>query len=118
MKKTIFPFYNTDRHFFLIEKWWFRTIIVIYIFFFLISPFLIWSWHVNLSAGWCYDSLPLYYDYTSFNERLSECSELGRNAWVTGVPIAILGWLIIHYLIQIIFFKVIIDYIVLNNKRR
>ncbi|MFA5188199.1 MAG: hypothetical protein WC460_02460 [Patescibacteria group bacterium] len=118
MKKIIFPFYNKDRHKFLAEKWWFRAIIVIYVIGFIITPFAIWFWHVKESSGWCYNSLYIYYDdKPAFDAQLADCTRFAREAWINGIPIAILGWLIIHYLIQIIFFKIIVNYIVLGRKK-
>ncbi len=116
MKKIIFPFYKKALHNFLTEKWWFRSIIVIYIIVFVIAPFVIWLWHVNYASSWCYDALNLFYDYT-FSDRLAECSKIARDASITGIPVAILGWLTIHYLIQVIFFKIIVNYIVLGGKK-
>lgn len=107
MKKIIFPFYKKERHHFLTEKWWFRAVTVLYIIAFIITPFALWLWHVNSASGWCYDSLSLWYSDPSFSERLSECSQFAREAWITGIPVALMGWLVIHYIIQIIFFKII-----------
>lgn len=118
MKKIIFPFYKKERHGFLNKKWWFRTIIVIYTIALVITPFAIWLWYIDYSSGWCYDSIALS---TSFGNHVSdykilECSQIAREAWTDGIPIAIFGWLLLHYLIQVIFFKIIINYIVLGGK--
>lgn len=117
-KKLFFPLYKKDRHSFLTEKWWFRGVIVIYVIAFIVTPIAIWLWYINWSAGWCYDNLELYsYDQTEFDSQLNYCSELGREAWLNGIPAATLGLLAIHYLIQVIFFKIIIDYVVLGEKK-
>ncbi len=117
MTKFIFPFYKKERHHFLVEKWWFRSIIVIYVIAFVTTPFALWLWHVNQASGWCYDSLSLFLLDDTYSERLEECSKLARDAWTTGIQLAIIDWLTIHYLIQIIFFKIIVNYIVLGGKK-
>lgn len=118
MRKIIFPLYKKERHGFLMEKWWFRAILVFYVITFLIAPFAIWFWHVHESSDWCYNSLYNYYDdQTVFNYQLADCSRFAREAWVKGVPLAILGWLVVHYFVQVIFFKTFIDYIILGGKK-
>lgn len=119
IKKTLFPFYKKEYHKFLMSKWQFRLLIVIYTILFVVAPFVIWFWYVSQSSDWCYDSLYLYYDNQSlFNMELEACVKIAREAAINGIFIAILGWLLGHYFIQVTFFKVIIDYIVLGGKRK
>ena len=118
VKKIIFPFFNKNQHAFLLRKWWFRTIIVVYIIIFLIMPFIIFAMHVDSSSGWCYDSLSSYYeDKKEFNDHLKVCGELLSESRIPGVGLGIIGTFVPHYLIQIIFFKIIIDFIFLGSKK-
>ncbi len=116
IKKFLFPFFK-ERHKFLLEKWWFRLIIVIYIIAFIIAPFMFFAFYMYSASGSCYDSLYLYYGDTTFNVRLAECSRMAREAWTPGIGFAVIGTLILHYLIQIIFFKIVINFIVLGSKK-
>lgn len=68
-------------------------------------------------AGWCYDSLHLYYgDFAAFDREIEKCGLYAKEAqpviWASGI----LGPLVIHYFIQLIFFKLIINFIVLGGK--
>lgn len=120
MKKILFPIFK-ERHRFLLNNWWFRSIIVIYIVLFVIAPFLIFSEHMHSSMDWCYESLPsllTHNDRQSFNEELAKCTAYARDARIESLMLAIVGTLIIHYLIQLIFFKIVMDYIVLGGKTK
>ena len=118
MKKILFPFFK-KRHGFLSNKWWFRLVVAIYAVSFVIAPFLIFSDHMHSSLDWCYAPLSFsHYDSQSFNETFTECSKYIKDARIESIILAIGGTLIIHYLIQLIFFKIVMDYIVLGGKAK
>lgn len=117
-KKILFPFYKKERHIFLIRKWWFRLIIVAYIVLFVATPFIFFSNYME-AYDWCYKSSSyLYQDNNAFDTALANCSQAAREAWTPAIITAIFGTLIIHYLIQLIFFKIVINYIVMGGVKR
>lgn len=115
IKKVAFPFYRA-RHTFLMDKWWFRlgvlfygiTIIAIGLYFFQES--------YKANAGWCYDLLAIY-DYSEFDYQLSKCREMYEEGkfimWLYGL----LPTLLAHYLIQFVFFVLIMNFVVLGSKK-
>ena len=143
MNKIIFPFYNKSKHDFLIKKWWFRGFIVIYIGILLVSMASIWQIGVNQIHDVCLDQIKYpgfpnefrradgSYDFKKAFESPESKLEQARieperklcdkdklRAWFAPVVIkdAIIIPLIIHYLLQFIFFKIIIDFIVFSNQ--
>ena len=127
-EKILFPFFNNSRHNFLLTKWWFRAIITFYIILLLISIPLTWF---NLVANQYYDCenhVKAYYGEqivsgkqydASYWDAMQNCNKMDFVfGWDIQTFIGIFfGILILHYLIQLIFFKVIINYIVLDNKK-
>ncbi len=117
-KKILFPFFNKERHGFLFTKWYFRTTVVVYSTMLMISPFCIFFGYFSSQTSWCYDSLYLFsgnnksYDYV-----LQNCSDLSRHTLFPSLALATIGFLIVHYIIQFIFFKIIVDYIILDSKK-
>jgi len=109
MKKIIFPFYDTIIHKFITEKWWSRTLIVLYIIALIAAPFVIWFWYTN-GAVWCYESLTPFF-------RDVRCTQFAQERWIEGIPLTILGTLSFHYIIQGFFFKIVIDFIMLGGKK-
>jgi hypothetical protein len=118
-KKALFPFFNKDQHQFLTQKWWFRLIIILYVIAFIILPLALWNSYYESAAGWCFDSLYLFSleDYGWYQSRIEECMQFARDARLPGSLTSIFGALTIHYIIQLIFFKIVINYIVLGGKR-
>ena len=112
--KILFPFYNYERHNFLYQKWWFRLLIVVYI----VGIFVGFIYIGNILAdsywGWCYDS-SMYYD--NYSERLELCGKFMNDYRWKSIGESILYTLIFHYLIQFILFKIIINFVVLGNKK-
>lgn len=117
MKKTlkfIFPLFK-ERHYFLLKKWWVRLAIVVYILAFFLLPFIIFALDMNLTVGWCYDSLPYGKDQKVFNAHLEECQTLARGEWISAISFSMLGTIALHYMIQLLLFKIIIDFIALGT---
>lgn len=76
--------------------------------------------HVTFEAlaGWCYDELYLYHDnHELFQFYQEQCSQSAKEAqpflWLSGTA----GPIVIHYLIQLILFKIIINFIVLGENK-
>lgn len=116
-RRILFPFYKIDTHHFLTEKWWFRLLIVLYSIGATILLFSIWSNFSSSSWGWCYDSLYLYVgNDAESSQHFNQCREIWKEsfAWVTLGGLASVA--IIHYIAQFIFFKVIINFIILGGK--
>jgi len=88
MNKILFPFYKSVKYGFLMKKWWFRFLLVIFMIVFLLSIIFIIN---DNTHQWGYD-------------------------WETiGGGIAFL--IVIFYLFQLFFFKIVIDFIALGNDK-
>ena len=118
LKKILFPYFDGRYHDFLIKKWWFRLAIVLYAIGIIVLLFLLFS---ELSAshwGWCFDRLDLYAKNSAeYTHHYNLCREILEEylPWVLSVTCAIT--VIIYYTIQFIFFKIIINLIVLRSKK-
>lgn len=115
-KKIIFPFYK-ERHGFLVQKWWFRAIILIYFLWLLISPFYIGISHLNSSTGWCFNSAEWYLEKGRFDiwdVEFDKCQQLWRQTWFQSIGVGVVGALLLNISIQFLFFKAIMDFIVLG----
>lgn len=118
LKKIIFPFYKAERHHFLTEKWWFRLIIVFYAIGAVVLLGSIWSNFSGSSWGWCYDSLYLYVgNDAEFSQHFSQCKEIWKESFAWVVLASLVSTAVIHYLVQFVFFKIIINFIVLGGKK-
>ncbi len=112
--RAIFPLYNTGKHSFLLSKWWFRLLIVLYIIVIIVGWGVISNSYAYSSWGWCYD-LAIYSN--NMSERFEQCGMfLDDSRWQV-LGSSILSIIVIHYLIQLVFFKLIINFIVLGNKK-
>lgn len=117
LKKMILPFYKTDRHHFLTEKWWFRLVIVLYTIGAVILLGSIWPSLSSSSWGWCYDSLYLYVgNDAEFTQHFNQCKEIWKESFAMVILATLVSTAVIHYLIQFIFFKIVINFIVLGGK--
>ncbi len=117
LKKITFPFFNTERHHFLTEKWWFRLLIVFYSIGATILLISIWSNFSSSSWGWCYDSLYLYVgNDAEFSQRFNQCREIWKESFAWVALGGFISTAIVHYIIQFVFFKIIINFIVLGGK--
>lgn len=123
MKKFIFPFFNKERHDFLSKKWWFRLIVVFYVAAILIVSFSSFSENMDSYLS-CYDTtIKIYkidakiYDEQAFENEYANCKIGVYEAILPSVGYSIIVTLIFHYLAQLFFFKLIIDYIVLGSKK-
>lgn len=119
-KKIIFPFFEQEKHSFLLKKWWFRLLVVAYIVLFVVGFFAITNAFYQAQIGWCWDVTPLYYG-DGFNEHMDFCKALydrPENNYILRLGYSFIVTLVINYIIQIIFYKVLINYIVLGGKNK
>lgn len=117
MRKFIFPFINSQNRF-LLEKWWFRLLIVLYVITFLILPFYLGLKFLTDNTDWCYDTLYLY-DISSiqWEQQFGRCQQIARDAWLPAIAYGLVVPTAFHYIIQVVFYKIIIGFIVLGGKR-
>lgn len=118
LKKILFPFFKKERHDFLKKKWWFRLGVVSYIIFLVLLPVQILSFSADSRWGWCYGNLYLYHDdYELWSEEIEYCRELVVESRLNMISDTMLGTIFIHYLFQLVLFKVVINYIILGGKK-
>ncbi len=118
LKKIIFPLYKTEKHHFLAEKSWFRLIIVFYAIGAFVVLGSIWSSFSNAEWGWCYDSLYLYVgNDAEFTQHFNQCKEIWKESFALVVLATLVSTAVIHYLVQFVFFKIVINFIVLGGKK-
>ncbi len=121
MKKLLFPFYK-ERHKFLVQKWWFRVILLAYFIWLPISPFYLGLSYLHDQTDWCYDTLDLFDDWgvpgnkEVWESQLDRCTEIARENWVPAIGVGIIGAPILNFLLQFLFFKILMDFIVLGTR--
>ena len=116
MKKYLFPFF-AERHRFLLDKWWFRLVMLVYIIGLVLLPFYLFGSYLDSQTSWCYNALQLYSDnWDVWRHELEECQKLARATWPTAIGVGVFGAPLVHYFIQFTFFKVIIDFIALGTR--
>lgn len=119
IKSVLFPFFNINFHAFLIKKWWFRLLIVLYIIGIIIILGAISSKLAYSSWGWCYNSSYLYIDNNAeYVQHLDRCAQFLSQERLNVILVTILLTAIIHYIIQFIFFKIVINFIVLGSLQK
>lgn len=93
-------------------KWWFRTVFVVFILSFLISIPGTWLSEVNKVYNDCMENLGMI--------SLGFCNNLAKESWTYPgiISESIVVPVVIFYLLQLIFFKVVIDYIVLGGNKQ
>ncbi len=119
MKSIVFPFYK-ERHKFLVQKWWFRVVLLIYVVWLVISPFYMGFSYLITQTHWCYDgaelNLSFHNDLEVWRAEFEECQILAREQYAPSIGVAVIGSVVLHYLIQLLFFKVLMDFIVLGTR--
>jgi hypothetical protein len=119
LKKIIFPFFNKERHGLLFKKWWFRALIVAYVIFLALSfralvisevmPVEKCFPYYNESLSWMNDDEGKIFTKECLAERLSMMpGDIASSLAIT---------IIIHYIVQLIFFKIIVNYVAMGNKK-
>ncbi len=115
--KVLFPFYRTERHGFLFDKWWFRLIVIVYP----LAILMILSWYFNDQLSIytaCYDMANIFFEWGTpdYLSEFEKCRAGVRGALLPSIGASILITTIIHYLSQLIFFKAFI-YVIYGKKK-
>ena len=118
MKKIIFPFYDETRHNFLFGKWWFRLAIVFYIVVLIVIAVVAFNDNFSYIKTCQNTAFELYEPFSDgLKNELAQCEKMAYGALLPSVGYAIILVLAFYYLVQVIFFKIIINYVVLGNKK-
>lgn len=130
MKKILFPFFNNDRHNFLLKKVWFRTLMVIYLCAMVLVVPVSWVAGVNGVFGRCEVEARNYFgngeipnpaisldNFNSYHDYLEGCNQATRSLWSTICLEVTIISIALHYFIQFVFFKIVVDFIVLGSKK-
>src|SRR3989344_240511 len=120
LKRILFPFFKS-RHEFLLSQWWFRLLITVYVAMLLIS--IPYSWYRIVASQYedCEtNSIAVYgsRDEALLNGAFVRCAEM---EWAFGWNIPsflyiFIPVIVLHYFFQLLFFKVLLDFIVLHDK--
>lgn len=125
IKKILFPFFK-EKYWFLLGKWWFRLLIVIFIVFVVMVPVVSSLNYHSVNSDWCWQNLQErirqgdYRDdssYSVFQDDKDYCVQIAQDASLVSFILYIVTSLFSLYGLQFIFFKIIIDYIVLGTIR-
>ncbi len=118
MKKIIFPFYNGEKHSFLFKKWQFRLSIILYIIILLAIGLSIFADYINAFTS-CYDFVIKTYEYGSrlYQSEFANCKIGVYENLLPAIGSGLLSIVLTHYVIQIFFFKIIVGYVILGNKK-
>lgn len=118
MRRILFPFFGA-HHKFLLGKWWFRLLMLLYLFAIIASPFVIGSMYVEAETGWCWEYLQYLTttgaEHSIWQEHLDSCMAIHKEIQTYVWGSMLLGPLVLHYLSMFVFFKVVIDFIALGR---
>lgn len=129
MKKILFPFFDQTKHSFILKQSWFRGVIALYVLFALIFVPYYWGQTVlndyydcKAQAEVRFGSDPAlrnadqavgYYDAYKY------CSQIAKNEkenWLYPTITVAIEVAVAHYLIQFLFFTVLINFIALGKR--
>lgn len=114
IQKIIFPFYKSKTHHFLKEKIFFRLLIVLYPIGLLIYTYQNWLQQSYMSWGYCYKFI---IDKPNYPFLLDKCSELRQTHYSSTLLLTLIATIFVHYIIQFVFFKIIINFVVLGGEK-
>jgi hypothetical protein len=109
LARVVFPFYNA-RHDFLLRKWWIRLVIVLYGSFLILVLIKVYS-GIALNS-YCASE---YHDSPALIQNCFRMVQDSKRAAIVG---AIALTTTLHYVIQLIFFKIIVDFVALGGRRK
>lgn len=119
MHKFLFPFYNKERQKKLNDKWWFRLFIVLF-FIALVSFPVLWFNYEHNWGDTCYERVASMSWIERFSDEekdaLEYCFEYRESMIPYSIISTVVSTIVAYYLVQFIFFKVVIDYIYLGKK--
>jgi hypothetical protein len=117
IKKILFPFFR-DRHRFLMAKWWFRFLVVGYVVALAIAPSFLFTTFLDSGVEWCWRTASAYSDDApKYKQQLEECSRIHRAVLPFIVIETLLVALLGHYIVQVVFFKIGVDFVTLGPSR-
>lgn len=118
MRKYLAPFF-AEQHGFLMGRWWFRLAIVAYVIAFLALPFYLYGIGIEPYLK-CYDTTVALFKYGTsiFEQEMAHCQESVANVLPTVIGFAIVTTVVLHYLFQLIFFKLVMNFIILGGNKR
>jgi len=118
LKKFLFPFFKKSKHHFLMDKWYFRMLFVFYIIsiFFLFFKFA--KFFCNSSWCGCYENSLLWNSSEEISEHLNSCAEMMKNDRLGVFVSSFFLTFFTHFIFQIAFFKLIVDFIILGNSNK
>ena len=111
LKKILFPFYSSERHGFLMERSWLRLLFVFYIIGIIVSPVVFGAIAWELLVESCLKHR-LEFPHTDI-----DCLQIVKDTDTERALYSIFGPIVTHYLIQLVLFKIVIDFIVLGGKK-
>ena len=112
MKKIIFPFFNKERHGYLSKKAWFRLIVAIYILILLVI--LCWLSTAYITNNSCDYDNDFYIGDTLMESEYPTCDVVSQVLPALGYSLVFV--IVIHYVLQLLFFGIIIKIITIKNK--
>lgn len=121
IKKILFPFYKPEEYGFLKEKWWFRLLILVFLVFVIVAPLVFASY--SASSDWCWSNVQEkireggYPSDSAFREHSDYCVWVTQTAAWESLAVGVEVFLFSLYVLPLIFFKVIIDYVVLGGRK-
>jgi hypothetical protein len=107
LAKVVFPFYNA-RHDFLLQKWWIRLVIVLYGGFLVVILIKVYS-GIAINP-YCASE---YHDSPALMQNCCRMVQDSKRAAIVG---ALALTTALHYVIQLIFFKIIVDFVALGGR--
>ncbi len=120
MRRFLFPFFR-PHHKFLLDKWWFRLLILIYLGGIVASPFIVSNMYVENATGWCWQYVQHLTvtgaEQSIWEDAKNDCMEIHKEIAPYAYAMLVFTPIVLHYLVMFVFFKVIVDFIALGRFR-
>jgi hypothetical protein len=111
IRKILFPFFR-KRHRFLMGKWWFRLLVVGYatvLIFLVVYP---WHYISSYPSRYCSERIGPGFSYA---ECIDTWGGRGSVLDIQIFPYIFVSIVVLHYLVQLVFFRILVDFVVLDN---
>lgn len=114
--QILFPFYAKERYGFIFQKWWGRLLLVLYIIGIIAVIIFSYNWLAHHYWGNCLVRIKMYkaLNLAPINDA---CYQILEQFRTRALGFTVLIAVAAHYLSQLIFFKLIIDFIAWGNKK-